>query len=175
MCFQLIQMNILVLKIKMVVIKLKNKHQFHSYKSKKNLEYILCFEKSKNNLKYKGIKKGSKSDDPITKPQNTFKELSFKKGSINIPRENCTISKGIYGTEKFPNELLDDLIVKDGTNENTVRFKNRFIWLQKKLEEELENGTIINFSKNGVISYKKSNYDEEVPPNLITIFVIHTI
>lgn len=138
-----------------------------SYKSKKNLEYILCYEKSKNSLKYKGIKKGSKSDDPITKPQNTFKVLTFKKGSLIIAREDCKIDKGIYGTEKFPNELLDDLIVKDGKNENTVRFKNRFIWLQNKLEEELENGTIIKLSKNGVISYKKSNYDAEVPPNLI--------
>ncbi|WP_417874027.1 site-specific DNA-methyltransferase [Xanthomarina gelatinilytica] len=138
-----------------------------SHKSKKNLEYILCYEKSKNSLKYKGIKKGSKSDDPITKPQNTFKELSFKKGSLIVARKDSKIDKGIYGTEKFPNELLDDLIVKDGRNENAVRFKNRFIWLQNKLDEELENGTIIKLSKNGVISYKKSNYNAEVPPNLI--------
>jgi len=138
-----------------------------SKKSKKNLEYILCYEKSKNNLKYQGIKKESKSDDPITKPQNSLKDLVFKQGCIKIAREDCSIKKGIYGTDKFPNELLNDMIVKDGRNANNVTFRNKFIWLQEKLNEEIENDTVINFSKNGVISYKKAEYDEEVPPNLI--------
>ena len=138
-----------------------------SKKSKKNLEYVLCYEKAKNNLKYKGIRKNSKSDDPITKPQNSLKDLVFKKGSINVVKEDSVIKKGTYGTDKFPNELLNDMAVKYGKNDNAVTFRNKFIWLQEKLNEEIENSTTINFSKNGVISYKKAKYDEEVPPNLI--------
>lgn len=138
-----------------------------SKKSKKNIEYILCYERLKNPKKYKGIKKESKSDDPFTKPQNSEKQLEFKKGSINIKGENRIIPKGIYGTEKFPNELLTDLIVENGKNLNSVIFKNRFIWVQEKLDEEINNGTRINLSPNGVLSYKKADYDEEVPPNLI--------
>ncbi len=58
--------------------------------------------------------------------------------------------------------------IKNGTNENEVTFKNRFIWVQEKLEEELENGTLVKInSKSLVISYKKQNYSKEVPPNFI--------
>ena len=138
-----------------------------SRKSKKNLEYILCYEKIRSNLKYKGVKKDSKSDDPFTKPQNSIKTLKFSPGVINIKSEDSIIPRGIYGTDKFPNELLNDLIVKNGVNENEVIFSNRFIWLQEKLEEEITNNTTINLSAKGVLSYKKSVYDEEVPPNLI--------
>ena len=72
------------------------------------------------------------------------------------------IKKGIYGTAKFPNELLNDLIIENGTNKNEVSFKNRFIWVQEKLEEELENNTLVKInSKSLVISYKKQNYAKE--------------
>lgn len=138
-----------------------------SKKIKKNIEYILCYEKQKNNNKYKGLKKISKSDDPLTKPQNSLKKLSFAPGTLNINISNTTIKKGIYGTEKYPNKLLNDLIVEDNTNKNLVEFENRFIWLQEKLNEELKKGTKVNLSKNLVLSYKKSDYENEVPTNFI--------
>lgn len=138
-----------------------------SYKIKKNLEYILCYEKVKNNSKYRGLRKISKSDDPLTKPQNTFKILSFAPKTITFKREQGIIEAGVYGTEKFPNELLNDLTIENHTNLNTVSFKNRFIWTQSKLEEELLKQTRINCSDSLVLSYKKNEYDPEVPPNLV--------
>jgi adenine-specific DNA-methyltransferase len=138
-----------------------------SHKIKKNVEFILGYEKIKNNTKYKGIQKDSKSDDPITKPQNTLKVLTFPPNTINFKNENFQLQAGIYGTEKYPNKLLNDLIVENHTNTNEVSFENRFVWTQPKLDEELANSTIINCSKTTVISYKKQNYSEEVPPNLI--------
>ena len=139
-----------------------------SFKIKKNLEYILCYSKKSNSDKFTGIKKESTSDDPFTKPQNSYKDLCFPIGTINLKLENQIIEKGIYGTSKFPNELLDDLIIKNGVNENVVRFRNRFIWVQDKLDEEILNNTKINInSKSLVLSYKKENYNNEVPPNLI--------
>ncbi len=138
-----------------------------SFKIKKNIEYILCYEKRRNNNKFKGLKKTSKSDDPLTKPQNTIKKLTFAPGTLNINMPNKTIKKGTYGTEKYPNILLNDLIVENKTNKNTVEFENKFIWVQEKLIEELEKGTKVNLSKSLVLSYKKSNYDNEVPTNFI--------
>ena len=138
-----------------------------SYKIKKNLEYILCYEKVKNNSKYRGLRKISKSDDPLTKPQNTFKILSFAPKTITFKRKQGVIETGVYGTEKFPNELLNDLTIENHTNLNTVSFKNRFIWTQSKLEEELLKQTRINCSDSLVLSYKKNEYDPEVPPNLV--------
>ena len=138
-----------------------------SNKIKKNLEFILVYEKQKNNSKFRGIKKISKSDDPITKIQNSVKVLTFPPNTINIKLPNSTTKAGIYGTEKYPNKLLNDLVIENCKNKNQVSFENRFVWTQEKLDEELLNSTTINCSKTLVISYKKQNYSEEVPPNLI--------
>jgi len=48
-----------------------------------------------------------------------------------------------------------------------VSFENKFTWTQDKLKDELNSNTIMNLSNSLVISYKKENYSEEVPPNLI--------
>jgi adenine-specific DNA-methyltransferase len=138
-----------------------------SYKIKRNLEYVLCYEKEKNSLKFSGVQKNSASDDPFTKPQNSYKILTFPVGSIHYKGNDGTIKAGVYGTAKFPNKLLDDLVIENGVNTNAVRFENRFIWVQETLEENIRNNTRINLSKQLVLSYKRANYDAEVPPNLI--------
>ena len=138
-----------------------------SNKIKRKLEYILCYQKANNSIVFKGSKKNSKSDDPLTKPQNSIKELKFKPRDLNIKIKDSIIPAGTYGTEKYPNVLKEDLIIENFTNKNTVTFKNRFIWSQNNLEKELQNNTVINLSKNLVLSYKKENYANEVPPNLI--------
>jgi len=138
-----------------------------SKKIKKNIEYILAFQKGNNNDFFTGLKKESKSDDGITKPQNTLKQLIFKSGILNTSLADGTYKKGIYGTDKYPNELLNDLIVENGKNKNEVTFQNRFTWTQDKLNEEISNHTRINLSKSLVLSIKKADYKPEVPPNFI--------
>jgi adenine-specific DNA-methyltransferase len=138
-----------------------------SYKIKRNIEYVLCYQKTQNSKKFQGVQKTSPSNDPMTKPQNSLKELSFIGGTIKFPYDNKIIPKGIYGTKKFPNELLDDLIVENGVNKNTVRFKNKFIWVQDTLSKNIEDGVNFFCSKNLVLSYKRAKYDREVPPSLI--------
>ena len=138
-----------------------------SHKIKKNIEYILGYEKIKNSNRYTGIKKISKSDDPLTKPQNSLKTLFFPPNTLNFKIQDKIIKKGVYGTKKYPNKLLDDLIIKGSTNLNGVHFENRFIWIQEKLEYELGKHTKINCSSSLVLSYKKQEYNPEVPPNLI--------
>lgn len=138
-----------------------------SKKIKKNIEYIFAYQKGKNEDVFRGVKKESPSNDPITKPQNSYKELTFKSGTIHAKLPDGTYKKGIYGTDKFPNELLNDLVVENGVNKNDVTFKNRFIWVQETLNEQIKSGTKIELSKQLVISYKKAEYNREVPPNLI--------
>ena len=93
--------------------------------------------------------------------------MTFKPGSIHAKFSDGIIKAGTYGTSKFPNELLNDLIIENGLNKNEVTFRNRFIWVQDTLENQINNGTRINLSKALVISYKKADYSAEVPPNLI--------
>ena len=138
-----------------------------SKKVKRTIEYVLCWQSSNNDDTFRGVQKVSKSNDPFTKPQNTFKVLTFAANSITCPQNTGVIKAGIYGTDKFPNELLDDIIVINGKNSNPVRFKNRFIWVQETLDENITQGLYIELSKKGVLSYKRSNYNREVPPNFI--------
>lgn len=138
-----------------------------SFKIKKNIEYILAWEKTKDNIKYQGIQKTSSSNDPFTKPQNSLKILTFPSGSIKTTLIDGIYQKGMYGTDKFPNELLDDLEIKNGLNVNEVRFRNKFIWVQEKLEENIKANIRIELSKKLVLSYKRADYDPECPPNLI--------
>ncbi len=127
----------------------------------------MCWKTSNNDNTFRGVQKVSKSNDPFTKPQNTFKILTFPANSITCAQQSGTISAGVYGTDKFPNELLDDIIIVNGKNSNPVRFKNRFIWIQETLDENIKQGLYIELSKKGVLSYKRSNYNREVPPNFI--------
>ena len=139
-----------------------------SHKIKKNVEYVLGWEKKKNNLKYSGVKKISKSTDPLTKPQNSLKVLKFPAGSLHFKTiDSGIIEPDMYGTEKFPNKLLNQLIIESNTNTNEVSFENRFTWEQEYLDGQLEKGTQLYVSKDLVISYKKADYNNEVPPNLI--------
>lgn len=139
-----------------------------SKKIKKNLEYILCYEKKRSGNRYLGVEKTSASDDPMTKKQNSLKELTFSEGTLQIGLKDQIIKSGIYGTDIYPNELLNDLVVSNGTNANIVTFRNRFIWTQENLEAEIANGTAMKIAaKSLVIAYKKAEYDAELPPNLI--------
>ena len=138
-----------------------------SYKIKKNIEYIIAYEKHKDNIRYSGMQKVSSSSDPFTKPQNSLKVLTFPAGSIQTNLKDGVYSKGIYGTDKFPNELLNDLIVENGTNSNAVSFRNKFIWVQSTLDENLKQKLKVYLSKSLVLSYKRAEYNPECPPNLI--------
>lgn len=138
-----------------------------SKKIKKNLEYILCYEKNKGNGKFYGIRKFSSSTDPLNKKQNGISRLTFKPNSLCTKMNDCVIKEGTYGTSKYPNILLNDLIIKDGTNFNEVTFENRFVWTQDNLCAELKKKTKIYLSDKLVLSYKKNEYDAETPPNLI--------
>jgi len=138
-------------------------------KSKKVSEYIICYEKKKDNVKFCGLQKTSKSNDPLTKPKNAFKILEFQPGVLICSDTNKKYLKGEnYGTEKYPMELINDLTIENNTNVNKVKFKNRFTWTQTYLDNELLNKTKLFCSKKTlVISYKKENYEVEAPFDLI--------
>lgn len=139
-----------------------------SLKVKRKLEYILCYERHRTSRKFCGVKKVSKSDDPITKKQNALRVLTFPPGSISCNVESADYGPSMYGTEVYPNRLVDPLEIRGGRNTNFVRFENRFVWTQKKLDMEIAEGTVININPVSlVLSYKKQAYPNEVPPNLV--------
>jgi len=138
------------------------------YKTKKALEYVLCYQKQKDNKKFLALSKKSRSDNPLIKPQNSEKVLEFKKEWLKIGLTDGEYKKGIYGTDRNKVELLNDFKVVNGVIDRDIKIKARFIWTQEKLEKEIENGTEIRIkTKTMIVNYEKKEYEPESPWNII--------
>lgn len=108
-----------------------------SKKSRKNIEFIHCYERVINTSKgYKG--RDSDNDDaPLLNSGNPITTLEFHIGSIQFK-----ISDGIYKKGSYDKiELIDDLVVENGFNKNAIKLKGRFKWQQSFLDNEVANGT----------------------------------
>lgn len=139
-----------------------------SKKIKKNIEYILCYEKKLNGNIYKGLKKHSSSNNGLLNQTNRYATLTFPANVVQTTLEDGIYEKGLYGTSSYKIELHEDTEVKDGVFIKPVVLSAKFKWSQKKLLEEIERGTIISIkSKTFSPSYEKLEYAPEVPPNLI--------
>lgn len=139
-----------------------------SSKIKKNIEYILVYEKKINKIRYKGIQKFSKSDNGLLNQTNSVKTLIFPKNVILTKLNDQIIRKGHYGTKNYDIILEEDTEVKNGVFIKDVKLTSKFKWSQSKLYDELEKGTKISIKTNTLSpSYEKSSYDPEVPTNFI--------
>lgn len=140
-----------------------------SQKSKKCLEYVICYEKKRNNRRYKGLFKINEADNPLIKSNNQKKTLRFPKESIvSTITEDFYFSAGKYGTKVNEVVLLNNVWYRNGKFENDLLLESKFIWTQENLEKEILQRTKIIFKgKSLAPRYDKANYEPEVPRNLI--------
>lgn len=140
-----------------------------SQKSKKCLEYVICYEKKRNNRRYKGLSKINEADNPLIKSNNQKKTLKFPKESIvSTITEDFYFSAGKYGTKVNEVVLLNNVWYRNGRFENDLLLESKFIWTQENLEKEILQKTKIIFKgKSLAPRYDKANYEPEVPRNLI--------
>lgn len=140
-----------------------------SYKSKKCLDYILCYEKRRNNRRYKGLEKVNDADNPIIKSNNQVKTLRFPKEAITSTLSGEHVFEpGIYGTKVNQVILKNAVRLKEGKFEDDLLLESKFIWTQENLEREISNNTRIIFKgKSLAPRYDKQSYEPEVPRNLI--------
>ena len=139
-----------------------------SKKIKKNLEYVLCYEKSKDDVKFKGIVKNSSSNNGLMNQTNSIGILNFPPNVVDTNLQDGLYEKGLYGTSKYEIELLEDTEVKDHLFIKNVKLKGKFKWSQQYLDSEISKGTKISIKTIAFSpSYEKLEYDPEVPTNLI--------
>jgi adenine-specific DNA-methyltransferase len=135
-----------------------------SKKTRKNIEFIHCYEKSiDTSIGYVG--RDSDNDDaPLLNSGNPITILEFKSGIIEF-----RISDGEHKKGKFDKiELLNDLKIKNGKNDNTIKLKGRFKWQQSFLDTEIENGTYFLIKSNKFsIRYQRKIASNMAPDKLI--------
>ncbi|HEX8517411.1 MAG TPA: site-specific DNA-methyltransferase [Bacteroidia bacterium] len=140
-----------------------------SHKSKKCLEYVVCYEKKRNNVRYKGLFKTNEADNPLIKSNNQRKTLRFPKSAITTTlNEDHFFKAGTYGTKINEVLLKNDVWFRNNQFEEDLILESKFIWTQENLIEEISRKTKIIFKgKSLAPRYDKANYDPEVPRNLI--------
>ncbi len=139
-----------------------------SYKCRKTVEYVLAYEKKWSTNKYYGSPLDG-GDVPLLNTGNPIKTLLFPAGSIHFSfLSNGVIAAGL----KDKVELLDELHVKNGVNENEACFVGEFKWEQNTLNEEVAKGThfLIKTEKYS-IRFQRKNLEEayKTPTNFLNI------
>lgn len=62
-----------------------------SYKTKKSIEYIVCYQKNRSDIKFRGLEKESKSSNGLMNQTNALKELIFPANLVDTG-----LTDGIY-------------------------------------------------------------------------------
>ena len=139
-----------------------------SIKSRQVIEYILCYQKVKNQIRFKGLQKFSSSSNGLLNQPNAISILKFPSNKVITKIPNGIIKAGMYGTKKYEVELLNDTEVKDGLFITPFSLRAKFKWQQSYLDNEISRGTTISIpTMNFSPAYDKNEYDPEVPTNYI--------
>ncbi|HVE00021.1 MAG TPA: site-specific DNA-methyltransferase [Cytophagaceae bacterium] len=134
-----------------------------SSKSRKTVEYVLCYEKKRTNRKYKA-EEGDGGDAPLLNAGNTPAELRFPKGSVRFK-----IDDGFYPKGEYDRVLLcNDIEIRDGYALQDFVLKGEFKWTQATLDKEIFRGSnFIIKSEKFSIRYLKAEETFKAPTNFI--------
>ncbi len=143
-----------------------------SHTSKKCVEYVYCYAKHKPNLsRFRGLTKTNDADNPLLKSNNQYKTLIFPKEHVTSTlKEDCYFPAGEYGTKVNIVHLKKDVEFKSGHFLQDIELEGKFIWTQEMLNSELTKNTKIIFKgKSFAPRYDRTDYNPEVPRNLIDV------
>ena len=134
-----------------------------SYKVRTKYEYILCYEKSLNNIKYNGgVVVGG--DMPLLNDGNPVAQLVFPKDSIRFNFDG-SFSPGVYGRVS----LKQPIEVNDGKPNTDVVLEGPFKWTQETLSNEIKNRTsFIVKSKKFAVRYSRVGERIKRPSDVIS-------
>jgi len=135
-----------------------------SSKVRHKYEFVLCYEKTKDNKEYNGgISEGG--DMPLLNEGNKIAE-------IIIPRDKVLFNfSGVFKKGKYDRvELLNDITInKDGEANENLLIKGPFKWSQNNVNKEIENNTtFIVKSKKFAIRYIKDGIRFKKPADIIS-------
>lgn len=135
-----------------------------SYKTRKTHEYILCYQKIKNNSKFVS-RITSGGDAPLWNETNSERILTFPANYVVTTLKDGLYKKGL----KDNIELLDDVLVKNQKICNEFRLRGHFRWKQDSLNDEIRNNVyLIIKSEKFSIRYCRDGDRIVLPTNEIS-------
>lgn len=137
---------------------------------RRNAEFVLCYAKNKNFIKYfRGVVAKSEGMPSLTKGKETVKTITFPSKTVHTLLPNGKYLKGIKENGKdLKWELMNDVIVKNGLIETELCLKGHSYWAtEKKIRAELDSGTEIWIKSESFVPYYKKTKESIVRPNKI--------
>ncbi|MGV3630551.1 MAG: DNA methyltransferase [Bacteroidota bacterium] len=132
-----------------------------SKKTRRNIEFIHCYEKTIDNSRAYTGRESENDNAPLLNSGNPLTELEFKAGIIEFRIPDGFYPKGNYDRT----DLLSDLVVENGRNKNAVRLRGNFKWQQSFLQGEIDRGTyFIIKTKKFSIRYQRQ-FASVMPPD----------
>ncbi|MEP7171175.1 MAG: site-specific DNA-methyltransferase [Bacteroidota bacterium] len=107
-----------------------------SKKTRRTVEYILCYEHKRNNIKYQGDKIDG-ADAPLLNSGNKLRDLLFPKDKVVFKVEDGNYKKGVYDRI----ELKTNIKIKDGRADKDFILAGEFKWTQDTVNDEIFKGT----------------------------------
>lgn len=135
-----------------------------SKKTRKNIEFIHCYEKIIDTTRGYVGRDSDNDDAPLLNSGNPITTLEFNPGTIQF-----RIPDGVYEKDSYDKiELLNDLTVENGKNINAIKLKGRFKWQQSFLNDEVKKGTYFLIKSNKFsIRYQREIASNMAPDKLI--------
>ena len=126
-------------------------------------EYVLCYERARNGIKYcGGVVTGG--DMPLLNETNTEHALVFPAESVSFTFSGV-FPKGQYDRVS----LLEDLVIEDGRAKGPIRLSGKFKWVQETVDKEIGAGTaFIVKSKKFAIRYCRAGERVKRPADIIS-------
>lgn len=137
-----------------------------STKSRKTNEYIICYEKNKNSIKYNGEPLDGE-DQPLLNTGNKARKLIFPKDKITF--NSLKFADGFYSPAKPDRvELLNEIQLVHGKPQQNVEMFGEFKWTQEFLDEEISKGTTFVVKSDKLsVRFLRDEYGFKRPTNFI--------
>ncbi len=131
-------------------------------KSRKTVEYVICYEKQKDNLKY-NAELSDGGDAPLLNSGNPLAKILFPKEKVFFKIPDGTYKVGQYEKAYLHNEI----VIEDGYSNIDFELSAEFKWVQTTVDSEIEKGTeFIIKSELFSIRFLRTDKSFKAPTNL---------
>lgn len=142
---------------------IKKKKGSHLSKTVRNMtEYVLAYSKNSSIIELFGESAYTDKWQPLAKRTNSHKILSFKENVLETTLKEGKYKSGLYGEGTSAIKFNNDFYVENGKIVNSLDVYGPFVWVQKKLDEELGMGTRVSVSSKWGFNALRSNQTDKV-------------